>query len=110
MPDLKDRLDRVRKFANSSPERKAAARRGELGLKPVLPGYEIKSSSAQYNAQGEITGYSVKQVPSLGPEFELPAGHAVKGVSSLVSADGRVTQQCIKTSARGAAIASSIDS
>src|SRR5690606_14681145 len=32
-----------------------------------------------------------------GEPFQLPDGHAVKGVSALVDADGRVIQQWVKT-------------
>ena len=76
---------------------KRALRRGYGGTRPVLDGFEIKSTSAQIGPNGEIQREWIQQAPERGPEFELPAGHAVKGVSALVDADNRVVQQWIKT-------------
>lgn len=69
-----------------------AAERGMLGTKPVLPGFAIKSVASKAE-----DGSWVKQTKAAGEEFEVPAGHTVKGVSSLVDADGRTIQQWIKT-------------
>src|SRR6185503_16942109 len=69
---------------------KRAAQRGLLGYNPVLPGFEIKSITTG------PAGDSVQQVPEAGPEFELPEGHVVKGVSSLLDAEGRVKQTWVK--------------
>ncbi|MBX4941196.1 helix-turn-helix domain-containing protein [Rhizobium binae] len=72
---------------------KAAAERGMLGTKPVLPGFRIAQISNTPN------GDYIKQRPEHGEEFELPAGHTIKGVSALVDADGRTIQQWVKTGA-----------
>lgn len=69
-----------------------AARRGLMGHGPVLPGYEIKSVATQSE-----DGAWVKQTKAPGEVFEVPAGHAVKGYSTLVDGDGRTVAQWIKT-------------
>ncbi|TIN82736.1 MAG: hypothetical protein E5X94_00505 [Mesorhizobium sp.] len=68
-----------------------AARRGMLGTKPVLPGFEIKSIATK---EGDSW---VKQTREAGEEFAVPDGHIVKGVSALLDADGRTVQQWVKT-------------
>lgn len=71
-----------------------AAERGLMGPPgvEVLPGFAIKSiATPQYD------GSWVKQVKEAGEEFEVPAGHSIKGVSALVDPDGRTIQQWIKT-------------
>lgn len=75
---------------------KAAAARGFLGLKPVLPGFAIKSTSAQQDADGNVEKTWTKQAPA-GEPFTMPAGHTVKGVSALLDASGNTIQQWIKT-------------
>lgn len=74
-----------------------AARRGLLGTLPVLPGFQIKKTSTQLGPDGELQREWVQQSPEVGPEFILPAGHVVKGVSALVDAGGNTVQQWIKT-------------
>lgn len=71
---------------------KLAAERGLLGTEPVLPGYAIKSISSK-----TADGTWVRQTRAAGEEFEVPAGHAVKGESALVDADGRIIQKWVKT-------------
>ncbi|MGM4911407.1 oxidoreductase [Rhizobium sp. 768_B6_N1_8] len=70
---------------------KAAAERGMLGTKPVLPGFRISQVTSTPN------GDFVQQKPERGPEWEMPAGHVIKGVSALVDADGKVIQAWHKT-------------
>ena len=64
---------------------------GLLGFKPVLPGFEI----SQIATRAE-DGSHVKMRPERGPEFQVPEGMTVKGVSALVDGQGRVIQQWIK--------------
>lgn len=78
---------------------KVAAQRGYVGTRPVLPGYVIKRASAQLGPDGEPERQWVTQTPEPGEAFAAPEGHAVKGVSALVDAEGRVIQQWIKTKA-----------
>lgn len=75
-----------------------AAERGLLGTKPVLPGFRI--SQVTNTPSGDF----VQQKPERGPEFEVPAGHAVKGISALVDAEGRTIQQWVKTREEPSAI------
>jgi len=83
-----------------------AAERGMLGTKPVLPGFAIKSVASK---DGDAW---VKQTREHGEQFEVPAGHVIKGVSALVDADGRIIQAWHKTSqdaeAQAAAFAATI--
>lgn len=71
-------------------------RGAERGLiKPgeeTMPGYVIKSLTVTPNG-----GKFIKQAKEHGGAFEVPAGHIVKGVSSLVDGDGRVVLQWNKT-------------
>jgi len=76
-----------------------AAERGLLGTDPVLPGYAIKSVASK-----TPDGAWVKQTKEHGAPFEVPAGHAVKGVSALVDAEGRTIQQWVKTREQPSAI------
>jgi len=70
---------------------KHAAAHGDIGFEPVLPGFEVKETSAK------IDGVWVRQARERGPEFQTPAGHVVKGVSALVDGEGRTIQQWVKT-------------
>lgn len=74
-----------------------AAERGLLGTEPVLPGYAIKSISST------PAGTYVRQVKAHGDVWEEPSGHAVRGVSALVDAEGRIIQQWVKTAEDSAA-------
>lgn len=76
-----------------------AARRGLMGTKPVLPGFRIKKTSAQTDADGNLEREWVQQTPDLGEVFELPDRHLIKGVSALVDPGGNVLQKWVKTTA-----------
>lgn len=76
---------------------KAAAKAGKLGFKPVLPGFEIKQTSTQQGADGELQREWIQQRPESGPAFDVPDGHSIRGVSALVDQDGGIRQQWIKT-------------
>lgn len=71
-----------------------AAEAGLLGTSPVLPGFRI--SQVTNTPRGDF----IQQKPERGPDWATPEGHAVKGVSALVDADGRTIQQWVKTSAK----------
>lgn len=68
-----------------------AAQKGMLGTGPVLPGFSI--ARVTNTPKGDF----IQQRPEAGPEFEVRDGHAIKGVSALVDAEGRVINQWIKT-------------
>jgi hypothetical protein len=76
---------------------RAAAERGLMGTKPVLPGFRISQTTAVLGADGEVQREFVQQKPEHGAEFEIPAGHKIKGVSALVDADGRQIVKWVKT-------------
>src|SRR5579859_5364026 len=71
---------------------KVAAKRGLLGFKSILPGFEIARSTEHLP-----DGSWVRQIPAAENEFELPAGHIIKGISSLVDQDGKEKMKWIKT-------------
>lgn len=71
---------------------KRAAERGLLGPVDALPGFAIKSVASK-----AADGSWVKQTKEHGDKWQVPEGHAVKGVSALVDADGRIIQQWQKT-------------
>jgi hypothetical protein len=86
---------------------KVAASRGMLLDTPAaMPGFRISQVS------DGPAGQSVQQKPEHGETFELPAGHRVKGVSTLVNADGGKIVEWIKTTedtaARDAAMAATL--
>jgi len=68
-----------------------------LGTNPVLPGYEISQTTTIYDEAGAIVRKTVQQRPERGAPFEVPEGHLVKGISSLIDADGREIQRWVKT-------------
>jgi hypothetical protein len=76
---------------------KVAARRGLMGYTPVLPGFAVSKTTSEIDEDGEVRRQFVTQKPEPGPEFSVPEGHVVKGVSALIDSDGRITQQWIKT-------------
>jgi len=78
---------------------RVAAQKGLIGTKPVLPGFEISKTSAEVDSSGKVLRQFIQQKPEKGEEFEVPEGHAVKGVSALVDGQGNVVQQWYKTRA-----------
>ena len=75
-----------------------AARRGLLGTKPVLPGFEITKTTAVMDKDGEVVREFVQQRPAVEEkEFTLPDGHAIKGVSALVDSAGNEIIKWVKT-------------
>jgi len=80
-------------FSDRYKRAQQAAAEGRLGFAPVLPGFEIKSTSTQLGPKGEMKGTSVKQMKAPGPVFEMPPGLALKGVTALLDAEGRILHQ-----------------
>lgn len=76
---------------------KSAARRGFCGTRPVLPGFEVKQTSAKLDADGRLESEWVQQRPESGEVFAVPDGHNVRGVSALVDQDDRVRIKWVKT-------------
>jgi Bacterial regulatory protein, Fis family len=73
-----------------------AAQLGLMGTEPVLPGFGIKTASAQYGEDGKLEKEWIKQGP-VGEKFELPPGHLIKGISAFTDPDGRLIHQWVKT-------------
>lgn len=69
-----------------------AAERGFMGPLEAKPGFAIKQVSQQ-----APDGSHVKFVREHGEEFQVPAGHLIKGESALVDAEGRTIQKWVKT-------------
>lgn len=74
-----------------------AAEQGLLGFTPVLPGYELKRSSAQLDDAGNVQKEWVTQHKASGPAFAMSPGQVLKGVSAFVDGEGRIRHQWIKT-------------
>lgn len=68
-----------------------------LGFKPVLPGFEIKQTSTQRDAEGNVEKEWIQQRPESGPAFQMPPGQTLKGVSVLTDQDGRARLTWHKT-------------
>lgn len=69
---------------------------GALGTNPVLPGFMIRQTTAQFR-NGELVAESVKQVPEGDVTEAVPKGFAIKGVSTLRDAHGRTIVEWTKT-------------
>lgn len=67
-----------------------AAERGLLGPLEAQPGYAVKSLTTK-SADGSI----VKFTKEAGPEYEPTSGLEVKGKTTWVNAEGRITQQVV---------------
>lgn len=94
-PDAPGAYFRVFELA---PDWSIPATRGELGTRPVLPGYEIASTSTQRDAEGNVEREWVRTRKAAPAQpFQAPVGHQIKGVSALVDADVRVRAQWVKT-------------
>lgn len=87
---------------------KIAAERGLLGTKPVLPGFALSKTTAVTDRDGAVVREFIQQRPEHGEVFEVPDGHAVKGVSALIDSDGRTIQRWVKTNQQQIAVESSI--
>lgn len=74
-----------------------AAQKGYLGTEPILPGFTISKTSATYDADGNLKSQSIAQKPEPGEHFQIPEGHEIKGLSTLVGPDGRTVSQWVKT-------------
>lgn len=61
------------------------------------PGFRRVRQSEQYDASGNVRSVAIQDRLDVGPEYEAPPGHVVKGYSTLVDQDGRVIAQWIKT-------------
>lgn len=83
--------------------REAANRGFLLDHPPAMPGYRISQVST-----GPDGKQSIQQKPEHGEPFALPAGHRVKGVSTLVNADGDKIVEWIKTTEDSAAAAAAM--
>ena len=87
-----------------------AGQAGILGTDPVIPGFEITKVSTSEDADGNVRSRSIQQKPAIeAAPFQMPEGHAVKGVSALLDEKGDVKQQWVKTDRKAEAAFSVID-
>ena len=70
-----------------------AARRGLLGTKPVLPGFELAKTTTITDKDGEVVREIVQQKPAAGEPFAVPEGHVVSRLSTYTDGQGRITGQ-----------------
>jgi hypothetical protein len=82
---------------------KRAAERGDLGFRPVLPGYEIKRTATNLDGARNLKGEWIQQHKESGAKFEIPKGQILKGVSAYVDNEGRWRSGWIKTRTDSAA-------
>jgi hypothetical protein len=76
---------------------KAAALRGLLGTKPVLPGFWISKTSITRDDAGNVKSETVQQKPGDGDQaFEIPTGRVLGKITSHVRG-GIVTQEWVRT-------------
>lgn len=84
-----------------------AARRhaliGALGG-PAIPeaakppyGFVITRNSSAFDKDGNLSQQHIRSERDTGPEFDVPAGHVVKGESALVDRDGKLIAKWVKT-------------
>ena len=73
------------------------ARKGLLGFKPIIQGFEVASITTRRDKDGGIIGESIVQRPESGEPYQVPEGHVVKGYSTLVDADGNKRAEWVKT-------------
>ena len=76
---------------------KIAAKRGFLGFDPVLPGFAVAQISTTQDQDGNVTQTHIKQRQEAGEPFEVPAGHTISHISSLVGPDNATILKWIKT-------------
>lgn len=76
---------------------KLAAKLGMMGFQPVLEGFEVSKTTTVYNQDGDVVREFIQQKPEHAGAFNLPQGHAIKGVSALLDANGNVSAQWVKT-------------
>lgn len=86
----------------------SAAMRGLSGFAPVMPGMRVSQVSTTMDGDGNVERQSIQQKPEHGDQFELPAGHRIKGVSTLVNADGGKIVEWIKTTEDSATAAAAM--
>jgi len=63
----------------------------------VVPGQEIKSESHQLDSDGNIKSSSVKTDRARDDLADIPEGHTVKGISTLIDGNGNTIQTWYKT-------------
>lgn len=73
------------------------ARKGRLGTRPVLPGFEISRTTTVLSKDGEVHREFITQKPERGDEFVIPEGQRLKRVSANVDGDGNINQQWLIT-------------
>lgn len=80
------RKESIRKFWHK------LAAQGELGTKPVLPGYEIRKITTQLDGAGNLKGESIQQAKAPGEVFEQPVTHTLAKMTVQRDPEGRVIQ------------------
>ncbi len=78
-----------------------AAARGDFGTGPVIPGFEITRTTADVDAEGNVTREHIQQRPARSKAGPLPDDHTVKGISRYVDGQGNVIGEWIKTKRDG---------
>lgn len=78
----------------------AAAERGLLGFKPVLPGFAISKTSTTTDGDGNLTSQTIatrREPDDADVPFEMPKGHTLGKGTFHVTPDGQLKQAWLKT-------------
>jgi UDP-2,3-diacylglucosamine pyrophosphatase LpxH len=78
----------------------SAARHGLTAALPTgvpAPGFAVHRLSETFDAEGNLERRSVQTRLDAGPEYAVPAGHVVKGESTLLDPENRVLARWVKT-------------
>lgn len=68
------------------------AEHGELGTKPVLPGFVIRKITTQLDGDGNLKGESIQQAKAAGEVFEKPVTHTLAKITVQRDQEGRLIQ------------------
>lgn len=79
--------------------RRRAAERGYFGVSPIpiAEGYITAGTTTIFDGDGNVKRHTVATKRDRGEVHEVREGHAVKGESAFVDADGRVIAKWVKT-------------
>jgi hypothetical protein len=76
-------------------DRKAVGAPPHVGL--ADRGFQVKRNTVAYDKDGAVKAQWVTASTAPGEKYEMPAGHTIKGESTLVDPEGKVLTRWIKT-------------
>lgn len=88
---------------------KRAAEKGLLGFEPVLPGYEIKTTSVTYDKTGAVVRKSIRQGKEAGPAFEMPEAMLIDRMTVQTGPDNRIERAWHKLKTEGSQLVDTME-